>query len=208
MGGMMNESPKFASLSSGLLARKGAARPAMRRPSATASLNPAQNPMEHDDLGWNDMGHDADDGYVPHPANPLLAAIPEVTPEVRRQQEEIAAKLSVAMEGAIAPEPMPAAVPEAVITDALAPAPADADAIIRPVVREMKIRERRERKTRVKRKEKAAFTLRVDAERHLKLRLACAVHHVSAQKLIIQALDELLESMPELEPLAARVQDV
>jgi hypothetical protein len=53
-------------------------------------------------------------------------------------------------------------------------------------------------------KEKAAFTLRLDPNRHLKLRLACAVNAKSAQQLVTKALDELLSSMPELEAMASQ----
>ncbi len=53
-------------------------------------------------------------------------------------------------------------------------------------------------------KGKAAFTLRLDPERHLKLRLACAVDGRSAQQLVTDALDQLLERMPELDGLAAK----
>ena len=53
-------------------------------------------------------------------------------------------------------------------------------------------------------KSKAAFTLRLDPERHLKLRLACAVGGRSAQLLVTDALDALLGSMPELEDLAGK----
>ncbi|HVF83541.1 MAG TPA: hypothetical protein VM913_05160 [Sphingomicrobium sp.] len=53
-------------------------------------------------------------------------------------------------------------------------------------------------------KGKAAFTLRLDPSRHLKLRLACAVTAKSAQQLVTRALDELLASMPELEAMAER----
>ena len=53
-------------------------------------------------------------------------------------------------------------------------------------------------------KGKAAFTLRLDRERHLKLRLACAVDGRSAQQLVTEALDQLLERMPELDGLAAK----
>jgi hypothetical protein len=52
---------------------------------------------------------------------------------------------------------------------------------------------------------KAAFTLRLDPERHLKLRLACAVDHRSAQQIVTQALDEYLGAMPELDELAGKV---
>ena len=46
----MNEPKPIASLSSGLLARKGAARPAMR----PQGFGQVVNGLE--DLGWNDMG--------------------------------------------------------------------------------------------------------------------------------------------------------
>jgi hypothetical protein len=52
---------------------------------------------------------------------------------------------------------------------------------------------------------RAAFTLRVDAERHLKLRLACTIRNRSAQQLVTEALDLLLAQMPDLESLAAQV---
>src|SRR4029079_5671319 len=53
-------------------------------------------------------------------------------------------------------------------------------------------------------KAKAAFTLRLDPNRHLKLRLACAVDGRSAQQLVTDALDQLLERMPDLDGLAAK----
>lgn len=53
-------------------------------------------------------------------------------------------------------------------------------------------------------KDKAAFTLRLDKERHLKLRLACAVDGRSAQQIVTAALDQLLAQMPELGTLAAK----
>ena len=52
---------------------------------------------------------------------------------------------------------------------------------------------------------KAAFTLRLDAERHLRLRLACAVTGRSAQQIVTGALDALLAAIPEIEALAERV---
>lgn len=53
-------------------------------------------------------------------------------------------------------------------------------------------------------KAKTAFTLRLDSNRHLKLRLACAVSGQSAQMLVTQALDGLLAQMPELEAMAGK----
>jgi len=52
---------------------------------------------------------------------------------------------------------------------------------------------------------RAAFTLRVDAERHLRLRLACTVRNRSAQQIVTEALDKLLADMPELDSLAKQV---
>lgn len=52
---------------------------------------------------------------------------------------------------------------------------------------------------------RAAFTLRLDHERHLKLRLACTVRNLSAQQLVTAALDALLAQMPEIDNLAAQV---
>ncbi len=52
---------------------------------------------------------------------------------------------------------------------------------------------------------RAAFTLRVDAERHLKLRLACAIEGRSAQALVTQALDNLLNEISDVAELAAQV---
>lgn len=52
---------------------------------------------------------------------------------------------------------------------------------------------------------RAAFTLRLDAERHLKLRLACTMKNRSAQQIVTEALDGLLGAMPELDSLAAQL---
>jgi len=52
---------------------------------------------------------------------------------------------------------------------------------------------------------RAAFTLRVDAERHLKLRLACTLDGRSAQQLVTDALDRLLADLPDVAALAAQV---
>lgn len=52
---------------------------------------------------------------------------------------------------------------------------------------------------------RAAFTLRLDAARHLQLRLACTVKGRSAQQLMIEALDRLLADEPDIAQLAAQV---
>ena len=52
-------------------------------------------------------------------------------------------------------------------------------------------------------KGKAAFTLRLDPERHLQLRLVCAIQHRSAQQVVIAALDAFLNDQPAVAQLAA-----
>lgn len=148
----------LAALSSGLLARKGHARPAMR-PQAYATLS-SVTPV--DDLGWNDMG--------PEPTPPM-PELPPVLVERAALQDEVAQ---------IAPEPEPA--PIMVEPDPVAIAAALAS---RPGGRG-----------------KAAFTLRLDHDRHLRLRLASAVVHRSSQALLTQALDLFLDTLPGMEELA------
>ena len=52
---------------------------------------------------------------------------------------------------------------------------------------------------------KAAFTLRLDTDRHLRLRLASAVTNRSAQQIVTEALDAFLNSQPEVEALARQI---
>ncbi|NJR79363.1 hypothetical protein HBH26_12300 [Sphingomonas sp. 36D10-4-7] len=150
----MGGAKPLASLSSTLLARKGQARPAMRRQATLASLSQAG-----DDLGWNDMGE-------PLP----LPVLPPVLEE-RAQLEE-----------AIAPEPVAAPAP--------APVPAAVVAAVAASVPHGR---------------KAAFTLRLDSERHLRLRLASAARGRSAQQLVTDALDALIATMPEVEALRGQL---
>jgi hypothetical protein len=49
---------------------------------------------------------------------------------------------------------------------------------------------------------RAAFTLRLDADRHLKLRLAATMQGVSAQALVTEALDRLLAEFEDLDVIA------
>jgi len=53
---------------------------------------------------------------------------------------------------------------------------------------------------------RAAFTLRLDAERHLRLRLASTIRNCSAQAFVTEALDAMLDNMPEIDGLAAQMQ--
>jgi hypothetical protein len=54
-------------------------------------------------------------------------------------------------------------------------------------------------------KRKAAFTLRLDAQRHLKLRLACAITGRSAQQIVTKALDDFLNDLPEIDRLTQQL---
>lgn len=222
----MAEPKPMASLSSGLLARKGAARPAMRRQGmdglgtlGSAGLTPGVQGLQ-DDLGWNDMGYDVDPAHVeraPHYGNLLAGAIPDtvpgepapemapVVPDVVRQQAEIAERLA---EPVIAPEPVAAsaAEPDPVIEPASALEPAAAPVLsAKPRKRKQAVIEEVVAAAVQSSARRAAFTLRLDAERHLKLRLASAVSGQSAQQLVTAALDELLTKMTEIEDLAGRV---
>jgi hypothetical protein len=52
---------------------------------------------------------------------------------------------------------------------------------------------------------KTAFTLRLDTNRHVRLRLACAVQGQSAQQIVTQALDTYLDSSPAIARLAQQL---
>ena len=52
---------------------------------------------------------------------------------------------------------------------------------------------------------RAAFTLRLDSERHLKLRLASTMQNCSAQALLTEALDRFLDTNPEIHAIAAEM---
>jgi len=195
----MNDARPFASLSSGLLARKGAARPAMR----PQGFGPHHG---FDDLGWNDMGHEPGAEFedempehvpssisaltpAPRPAQPEpVEPVEPAEPEVVAQQRAIAESFGAE---SFAAEPAPA-------PDEPMPAPAEA------APAEIVALPRRKAQAAVSGK-KSAFTLRVDAERHLRLRLATAVTGRSAQQLVTEALDQLLASLPEVETLAERI---
>ena len=199
----MSEPKPFASLSPSLLARKGAARPAMR-----PQIQPIQQFHEatarqmHEDLGWNDMGHDLPDPRhepvaeeAPREAQvvsingsdlaePVAAAQP---PAVGRQQEDIVRSLTPSR-----PAPAVVAAPVEVPTPAVAAARAPAS-------------EPQSRRSALADGRRAAFTLRLDAQRHLQLRLACTLNNRSAQQIVTEALDRLLADMPEIAALASKV---
>ena len=78
----MSDPKPLASLSSSLLARKGGAKPAMRRQGINfPDTSPDFGEDQQDDLGWNDMGYDSNPDHsadkeeqIHH--NPLAAQFP------------------------------------------------------------------------------------------------------------------------------------
>jgi len=190
----------MASLSSSLLARKGHARPAMR-PQGYVSLTPSQ-----DDLGWNDMG-DEFAAQMPMQVAPVAvppsAPIAAPAPEVLRQRAALDESFTPpAVEPARIPEayepeayePEPEFTPEPAPVHAPAPRPIVSKGTLARVAREVKAG-----------KTKAAFTLRLDTDRHLRLRLASAVTNRSAQQLVTEALDAFLESLTDVDSLATQL---
>jgi len=224
----MGEPKPIASLSSSLLARKGQAKPAMRPQGFGGFSSPFNG---HDDLGWNDMGHDVS-SPVPIHQDVHPAAEPR-TPLVVRQRAELAEELNVVPEDFAVPplaevdeveaaEVVADAEEAAAVTDVghvvdqiaigdeveeeAVPAEPVAEIATSPASRPIPtVAVARARKAAKGRKTKAAFTLRLDPERHLKLRLACAVSRDSAQAIVTEALDRFLATLPEIEALASKV---
>lgn len=146
----MSENRAFASLSPRLLARKGGAKPAMRRPDGLR-LPTGGTALPGDELGWNDWGNPTDSDQHHQAVSAPLAE--REMPQVLRQIEQLAWRINQAV------TPASGAVPEG---------------------------------------RRAAFTLRLDAERHFRLRMAGVVLNRSAQVLVTEALDKYLSEIPEV----------
>jgi|APFEC2959095171_1045051.scaffolds.fasta_scaffold00019_80 hypothetical protein len=201
---MFGSAKPAASLSSGLLARKGQARPAMR-PQGFVGLNPGTS---LDDLGWNDMGFEGFESAQPvtHEVPPVLAQRNALAEEFAPHQPVQAPHQPPAQ---MQPLPEPVAQPKPVAHETPAPAPAAVSTApapeapaARPVSTATAARIGREVASK---KGKAAFTLRLDTERHLKLRLASALSGRSAQILVTEALDAFLDTLPEVAALAGQL---
>ncbi|WP_293699449.1 MULTISPECIES: hypothetical protein [unclassified Sphingopyxis] len=214
----MGEPKPLASLSAGLLARKGGARPAMRRQPLGSGPAPT-NAVGYDDLGWNDMGYDVDPDQSGEPARmldlkPLLTgSVPAHNVEAEQALEDsvgheltdaVADDYAAADYGADAFEAEAHEIPEIVrqqesLIDRVA-------AVARKVEARPEPKPKKEKAPRALRaREKAAFTLRLDAERHLRLRLASAVTNRSSQVILTDLLDEYLTTLPEIDAMASRL---
>ena len=225
--GAMSEPKPLASLNGSLLARKGGAKPAMRSQlmqpySALGSHGGGSDSAQVlEDLGWNDMGDPQEVRHVadilpltPAPANPAAEA------EARAEDEAAAAQLAenaerIAMGQPLADSPAKPAVvrqQEGIIAklngNGLRPHKEAADTAPMASLADKPAKRASRRKPRgvaLDGGRRAAFTLRLDAERHLKLRLACTVSNRSAQQVVTEALDRLLDEMPEIASLASQV---
>jgi hypothetical protein len=206
-----SEPKPFASLSSGLLARKGGARPAMR-PQGFGQIG-----GNLEDLGWNDMGfeppkpaeaprdseHDAfGEPIAEHPVLNGHAGLTPVNSPVHSQPAEIADRFNGSDEGEEADETTDFLDEDAELPQQ--PVEAKAPLYVLPQTPAPAARRALKPRSAPGSKGKAAFTLRLDPERHLKLRLACAVSGRSAQLLVTDALDSFLDGMPELEAMAEK----
>jgi hypothetical protein len=172
-----------------------------------------------EDLGWNDMGfeppkaaettrdegHDAfGEDVVEHPRAHPTGLTPVQSP-VHDQQAEIESRFSATDEAEEEEVDETAELYEPVAEEAPAVRPVAATPVIVPAAVPAAAPRRTPRpRSAAGSKGKAAFTLRLDPDRHLKLRLACAVDGRSAQQLVTDALDHLLERMPDLDGLAAK----
>lgn len=228
----------FAAPPAGLLARKGEARPAMRRPQLTTSVHPVLPVSVQEDLGWNDMGHDraglgadATGAAMPGagaetPAPPpltmmaaqrddgvRLAAASAPAPDAPRPRNRKAARpLEASRASQAQAQTSQSQAPRAPVSgdDRGAPASSSSSAAAMPSdpAPAPRLPHRRARggapidaaalaRALLPRSRPAAFTLRLDPDRHLRLRLACALIGRSAQSLVTEALDHFLDGRPE-----------
>ncbi len=196
-----NGDRSYASLSSGLLARKGAARPAMRPQGYHTGL---------EDLGWNDMGQvpapveELEDDLPEHVPSSISALTP--APKLPRNDDVVEEPEVVAQQRAIAESypPEAEAGEEAEVAFEAAPVEAAEEPAPRPRAHVVPLPKHPAAKAKQEGGRKAAFTLRLDGDRHLRLRLATAVTGKSAQHIVTSALDALLATLPEVEALAER----
>lgn len=171
----MSAAKPLASLSSSLLARKGGARPAMRPQLALRDEDTTT--ARQDDLGWNDMGEAAMGETLAAitPQDPDNATLLAEKPVIVQQIEALAA--AIAGESGVT------------VPQGLQPVRTKGGKPVRSALQEGR---------------KAAFTLRLDSYRHLRLRLACTLQDRSAQAVVTEALDRFLADLPGLEELARR----
>lgn len=196
----------------------------------TAIAQLAEEQLE--DLGWNDMGLDHGGESELHGGADVVPISGDVSPDldgagpiVRRQQRRLEERVlaDAAMTGPEDRDPEFDEYDEEEAEQDYESAPLygsshedegedeDDSALYAPLVAEpvaiapASVRapvRARPRVSAVQSGRRAAFTLRLDAERHLKLRLAATMQGVSAQALVTEALDRLLAEFGELDVIA------
>ena len=154
------ESKPFASLTGSLLARKGAARPAMR---------------SHVSLDW--------------------AGVEPAMPQAQPEPDALPLADVVALEEAGEDDSRPEVLRQI----------AQLTAVIN-----RKVAANRRATLDVERLpgKKVAFTLRLDPRRHALLRACCTAEQRSAQSLLIEALDRLIDATPGLEDVLAQLPEL
>jgi hypothetical protein len=154
------ESKPFASLTGSLLARKGAARPAMR---------------SHVSLDW--------------------AGVEPAMPQAQPEPDALPLADVVALEEAGEDDSRPEVLRQI----------AQLTAVIN-----RKVAANRRATLDVERLpgKKVAFTLRLDPRRHALLRACCTAEQRSAQSLLIEALDRLVDATPGLEDVLAQLPEL
>jgi hypothetical protein len=209
---MMSEAKPLASLSSSLLARKGHARPAMRPQAMIVDRDAAQS---LEDLGWNDMGDDIDEAH-----RLQISTVSSLTPmaansPAHEQQEELAQALEQSFgfqaeamgdndddDDPVAVDDHTTELPHAFHHKVVSPpilSPVAETVMHFPVVTpQANVAPRAAPGS----KGKSAFTLRLDPDRHMRLRVHCAISHRSAQQVVTAALDEFLARQPTIQHLS------
>ncbi|WP_395331540.1 hypothetical protein WBP06_02510 [Novosphingobium sp. BL-8H] len=217
MSGAMSEPRTFASLSPSLLARKGSAKPAMRRQdnASFGMSGMTASPAPIDDLGWNDWGAPEQAAQQVAPAAveapveavaPVAIVVSNPAPEPAFEEEHFEEAHSEEAglddmhfgeeegEDGSTDAPMASLMPE---MPALAPRKPDVlrqiedlaerinrtAAPVRPMITEGR---------------RAAFTLRLDAERHFRLKMAGVLLNRSAQTIVTEALDKYLAEFADV----------
>lgn len=217
----MAEPKPFASLSASLLASKGAARPAMRRQAQLPDSSHSHQTHGHEDLGWNDMGYDvnphgetlAHTHPVHHGLSPMVTSPHSPDASVRRDLDRAADSIgpcaNVQPLNEAVGQPVQHAVPEVHLQQQ-----AIEQVWIEPVERSPEgeapaavplstVRKAPAARARAGSRGNFAFTLRLDPQRHLRLRLASAASSLSTQQILIALVDDYLSNHPEIDAFAA-----
>lgn len=207
----------FASLGPTLLARKGGAKPAMRPqlPVLSDAAEVAKLADEQlEDLGWNDMGEDgaeragegAPDDRVVVPIDrdtPFDAQAAAASPIVRRQQRRLEERV---LADAVMTGPEDTPENDALFDESETEGKSSEEVQVSEEIAIAALPAAPKAQPATARTRRAAFTLRLDPERHLKLRLAATMKGISAQALVTEALDAMLAEFEELDVIAAHLQ--